>query len=378
MNNYKSNASHSLFLLLASFTVLLLLILSSAPSSVVNGQHNVTLEGESVPLAEFSNSTGFNITFLSLDIEYDTSIGTNVSTFHYNVFWNATAGESAHVNLTSFALVVCPSLRFAIIDHDPLNATLEILETDDNQLLLSFGLSDFTPPSFNFSIIIQGEGSVVDGDFYVFNGTVSHANGTTSVPECITQAPGNASEVNCTADQGTCGDQCYEPEKYVCLNGFLCPVNTLRCGEDCYDRQEYVCINGTKLCQVETPLACGDACYSSEFYTCDENGHLHTIPSSSPGSDSNSNSNTGGGGATGEDFPTLDDETSGLWPHRPHRHHTIIAPEETAVVVPEETTVVVGEETIVPGEETVLAPPEETVVAGETVIPPEETVYDQW
>lgn len=337
-NNRRSSNSNALYLLTVSLTILLLCLMTVTHNGgVVHGWDDF-LNPTPVPISEFD---GFKLTFLSLNMEVDSSVDSIVSRYSYQVDW-----DPNKVKVTSFALVLCPSLRSRVIDHDPLSSTMEVVQQNDN-LLLAFQLSDFSPPSFNFSIVLLGEGSTTEGNYLVANGSAV-ATGDTMVPECI--AEGGGTQENCAVGEGVCRDQCFDPEKYVCLNGLLCPVNHLRCGDDCYNRQDYVCVNGTKLCPVETPLTCGDACYSGDMYTC-KDGKLRPIAESS------------------EQQPEPS-ETVIVGPPPPEE--TIVQGEET--IVQGEETIVQGEETIVQGEETIVQG-EETIVQGEeTIVQGEETI----
>ncbi|CAZ83142.1 unnamed protein product [Tuber melanosporum] len=73
-------------------------------------------------------------------------------------------------------------------------------------------------------------------------------------------------------DTKYCGYQPYEPSKYTCYDGLLCPIQNYvvykRCGGDCYDPAKYVC-HGTKMCPTTDPNLCGDACYNSSRYKCE-------------------------------------------------------------------------------------------------------------
>ncbi|KAG0640152.1 hypothetical protein HOY80DRAFT_960125 [Tuber brumale] len=77
-------------------------------------------------------------------------------------------------------------------------------------------------------------------------------------------------------DTKWCGSQGYDPAKYTCYDGFLCPIKDWvvykKCGYDCYDPAKYVC-HGTKMCPTSAPNMCGEACYDPHKYGC-KDGHL--------------------------------------------------------------------------------------------------------
>ncbi|KAF8472847.1 hypothetical protein BDZ91DRAFT_846298 [Kalaharituber pfeilii] len=83
-----------------------------------------------------------------------------------------------------------------------------------------------------------------------------------------------------------CAEQPYKKSDYTCYpnnNNLLCPIIKgiayLPCGNRptgaCYDPNSYVCVNGF-LCPKTHPNRCGDACYNPGQYRC-ENGKLRPI-----------------------------------------------------------------------------------------------------
>ncbi|KAG0134735.1 hypothetical protein HOY82DRAFT_577232 [Tuber indicum] len=67
-----------------------------------------------------------------------------------------------------------------------------------------------------------------------------------------------------------CGQACFDPANYGCVNGQLVPVGN--CNGQVYDKNSYVCVSN-HLCPKTHPNLCGEACYSLSQYRCN-NGQL--------------------------------------------------------------------------------------------------------
>jgi len=86
----------------------------------------------------------------------------------------------------------------------------------------------------------------------------------------------------CGPGQMCCDGQCYDPNAYVCLNSFLCPIGHSVCGggsTKCYNLQSQECCNnqiyanGTSDCSKSTATCCSCTCSqvipSTTGYTVD-------------------------------------------------------------------------------------------------------------
>ena len=63
-----------------------------------------------------------------------------------------------------------------------------------------------------------------------------------------------------------CGQDCYDPLIYNCLDGKICLDGFKKCGQDCYNPLIYNCLDGKRCLDGEQ--ICDQDCYDPYIYTC--------------------------------------------------------------------------------------------------------------